>query len=137
MPDETEGFEPETTRPGPHQQETGSTAQDGRRAAVQAWEASTLAAAWYAQPNDLIGGWCVMPSDQPPSSGGPEVADFCTERIAGHIAELHNASLAGDQVTVSREDFLALLGFARGVGQKTRAQRELIDRLSAAAEATR
>jgi hypothetical protein len=45
---------------------------------------------WYAQPNDLIGGWCVMPADEPPSGGLPEVADFLTQEAAEHIALLHN-----------------------------------------------
>jgi len=87
----------------------GSGPETGRLAATQAWEASTLAAPWYPRPNDLIGGWCVMPSNEPPSSGGPEVADFCTERLARYIAELHNASLDGDQVTVSRAELRSIL----------------------------
>lgn len=46
---------------------------------------------WYAQPNDLIGGWCVMPVDATPGvSNMPEVADFTTEQAARHIAFLHN-----------------------------------------------
>lgn len=57
--------------------------------------AAALAARWYAHPNDLIGGWCVMPVDQPPSCGVGEVADFTRQEIAEHIAGLHNARLAG------------------------------------------
>jgi hypothetical protein len=45
---------------------------------------------WYARPNDLIGGYCVMPVDEPPSSGIPEVADFMDEHTAQHVAKLHN-----------------------------------------------
>jgi len=45
---------------------------------------------WFARENDLIGGWCVMPVDEPPSLGVPEVADFTTQELAEHIAELHN-----------------------------------------------
>lgn len=46
---------------------------------------------WYAKPNDLIGGWCVMYVDETPAvSGLPEVAGFTTERMATHIAYLHN-----------------------------------------------
>lgn len=45
---------------------------------------------WFARPNDLIGGWCVMPVDEPPSQGVPEVADFTTRELAEHIAQLHN-----------------------------------------------
>lgn len=59
-------------------------------------EAGLLAATWYPQPNDLTGGWCVMTTDAPPSAGGMDVADFTTEGIARHIADLHNASLAAE-----------------------------------------
>lgn len=46
---------------------------------------------WYAQPNDLIGGWCVMPVDLPPSSGCWQVADFIGgQEMAEYVAELHN-----------------------------------------------
>lgn len=45
---------------------------------------------WFAQPNDLVGGWCVMPVDEPPSYGVMEVADFTTREAAEHIAKLHN-----------------------------------------------
>lgn len=50
---------------------------------------------WYVQLNDLIGGWCIMPIDQPPSSGCFEIADFLSRSHAQHIAELHNAWLDG------------------------------------------
>ncbi len=53
-----------------------------------------LGAAWYPQPEDTIGGHCVMPVPRPPSSGFPYAADFCSELVAVHIAELHNAALA-------------------------------------------
>ncbi len=49
---------------------------------------------WFARVNDLIGGWCVMPVDEPPSLGVPEVADFTTRELAEHIAALHNHWLA-------------------------------------------
>lgn len=49
---------------------------------------------WFAKPNDTIGGWCVMPVDEPPSYGVPEVADFITQELAEHIAKLHNEWLA-------------------------------------------
>lgn len=45
-----------------------------------------LACRWYARRNDLIGGWCVMPVDEPPSQGVPEVADFTSHELAEHIA---------------------------------------------------
>jgi hypothetical protein len=60
----------------------------------KAYIAALLSAHWYAQPNDLIGGHCVMPVPQPPSCGIPDAADFCHELIAVHIAELHNAAVA-------------------------------------------
>jgi hypothetical protein len=69
---EAEGFAPETAPP------------------IAALAAAQLAATWYARPNDLIGGWCVMPADEPPSSGPPEVASFASETVAQHIADLHN-----------------------------------------------
>jgi hypothetical protein len=52
---------------------------------------------WYAKPNDLIGGWCVMPLDESPSGGMPEVADFIMQEAAEHIAFLHNQWLAREQ----------------------------------------
>ncbi len=48
---------------------------------------------WYAMPDDVIGGWCVMPDEKPPSLGGFQVAEFVSRGIAEHIAELHNAYL--------------------------------------------
>jgi hypothetical protein len=45
---------------------------------------------WYARHNDLIGGWCVMPADEAPSSGTPEVADLLSQAVAEHIVWLHN-----------------------------------------------
>jgi hypothetical protein len=48
---------------------------------------------WYARENDLIGGWCVMPLDEPPSYGVGEVADFTTRELAEHVAALHNTWL--------------------------------------------
>lgn len=51
---------------------------------------------WYARPNDLIGGWSVMPVDGRVSDGWPEVADFVTEDLAEYIADLHNKRLTGE-----------------------------------------
>jgi hypothetical protein len=45
---------------------------------------------WYARENDLIGGWCIMPIDLPPSSGVPDIGDFLTQEVAQHVADLHN-----------------------------------------------
>jgi hypothetical protein len=50
-----------------------------------------LSSVWYAKPNDLIGGWCVMPVNAAPGeSNVPEVADFTFREHAEHIAVLHN-----------------------------------------------
>lgn len=48
---------------------------------------------WFVQENDIIGGWCVMPVDEPPSLGVSEVADFTTRELAEHIANIHNTWL--------------------------------------------
>jgi hypothetical protein len=45
---------------------------------------------WFVQPNDLIGGYSIMPEDRPPSSGAPEIACFVSREHAEHIVELHN-----------------------------------------------
>jgi len=50
---------------------------------------------WYAMPNPLIGGWCVMSTPLPPGDTPlPEMADFCSEEVARHVAQLHNDWLA-------------------------------------------
>jgi hypothetical protein len=50
---------------------------------------------WRAQENNVIGGWCVTPADDPrtPADGVYEFADFLTRDMAEHIANLHNAWL--------------------------------------------
>ncbi len=51
---------------------------------------------WYAVPNDLIGGWCIMPIPLSPGTVCvPEVADFLSERNARYMVDLHNARLEG------------------------------------------
>lgn len=51
---------------------------------------------WYAVPNDLAGGWCIMPVPLTPSVANvPEVADFLSERNARYMVDLHNAHLEG------------------------------------------
>lgn len=50
---------------------------------------------WYAHPDDLVGGWCAMNVDKPPSQARPlagefEVCSFTREDVARHIVELHN-----------------------------------------------
>lgn len=51
---------------------------------------------WYAMPDDLIGGWCIMLSQDPPSRGGYGVGDFISEEAAKHVAQLHNTWLLGE-----------------------------------------
>jgi len=57
----------------------------------------SMTSRWYARPDDLIGGWCVMPVDEPPSAGMPEVASFIMQEAAEHIAFLHNQWLARER----------------------------------------
>lgn len=45
-------------------------------------------------PNDLIGGWCIMPLPLTPGVAAiPEVADFLSQRNAQYMVSLHNANL--------------------------------------------
>lgn len=56
-----------------------------------------LSIRWYAQPDDLIGGWCLMSVDKPPSRCSYrewQVSSFLDEVTARHVAELHNGWLA-------------------------------------------
>lgn len=62
--------------------------------------AAMLAARWHAVVNDEVGGWAVATADKPLSelartdeTGEWMVADFTSEALARHIAELHNAAL--------------------------------------------
>jgi hypothetical protein len=58
--------------------------------------AAMMAATWYAQVDDLIGGWCITVVDLPSSAGGPEVASVMDEAAARHIADLHNAHVRNE-----------------------------------------
>ena len=54
---------------------------------------------WFPVKNDLIGGWSVATIDKPCSQldlkkGEIEVADFISEDLARHMADVHNAWLA-------------------------------------------
>ena len=64
-----------------------------RQLTGDALETYLFACDWYVQENDLIGGTSIMPADEPPSSGWPEVAAFLSPKLAQHIAYLHNAWL--------------------------------------------
>lgn len=69
---------------------------------AQRWREATqrrIGSKWYAQPNDLIGGWCVMDVNMTPANASAaenmgdalhEVACFTTREEAEHIAGLHN-----------------------------------------------
>lgn len=50
---------------------------------------------WYPMPDDLIGGWCIMPLPHPPSMNIPPIGEFLSQPIAEHVAELHNTRLLG------------------------------------------
>lgn len=56
-------------------------------------ERELLSRRWYVRPDDLVGGYCVMPVDAPPSCGCPSIADFASKSQAEHIVELHNSDL--------------------------------------------
>jgi hypothetical protein len=68
---------------------------------VQQWQAldgdalveALLRATWFPWEDDTIGGWCVMPYNGPPSTGAPTCAAFLGEKLARHIAHLHNQAL--------------------------------------------
>lgn len=93
-----------------------TTPDDWRALRGDALVAAQLAATWYVHADDTIGGWCIMPIDQPPSCGVPAVASFLGEQVARHTADLHQAKLAGDQVRAEAQERLAPL----------RAMRELV-----------
>lgn len=62
-----------------------------------------LKATWFAKPDDNIGGWCVMTVDATPMEAEriPE-ANFLSEAVAKHIADLHNARLSRQQPAIPR-----------------------------------
>lgn len=50
---------------------------------------------WYVVVNDLVGGYSISHVDKPlsqqdPTKGEGEIADFITKEVAEHIARLHN-----------------------------------------------
>ncbi len=56
---------------------------------------------WYANIENLVGGWCVTNVDKAASEidyriGDVLLADCVNEDIAQHIVELHNATLGDD-----------------------------------------
>ena len=61
-------------------------------------ERNPIKVRWRAQPDDLIGGWCVTfpeSDERTPATGAVQVADFCREVDAQHIADIHNEWLEG------------------------------------------
>lgn len=66
---------------------------------------------WYVQPNDLIGGWCVMTEDKPPSEADPAswIGDCLSQEVAEHIVVLHN----NDDTTASSKFWRRRLDHAR------------------------
>jgi hypothetical protein len=54
---------------------------------------------WYANHNDLIGGWCITTTNTPASQTdlehGAIIGDFLSREIAEHITHLHNQHLIG------------------------------------------
>lgn len=48
---------------------------------------------WFVHPDDLIGGFCAMPVNAPPSSECFEIGNFISKSFAEHIVELHNVWL--------------------------------------------
>lgn len=52
---------------------------------------------WFVEPDDLSGGWVLVPLPYPPSSGVIEIAGFTHEHIARYIATLHNEQLQEQQ----------------------------------------
>lgn len=76
---------------------------------------------WYPMPEDTIGGWCVMTTPDPPSTGrGFYIADFIAgPEIAQHIADLHNARVAGPWTADNvPPDLLKIISDAAGKAHK-------------------
>lgn len=62
-----------------------------------------LRAQWFANPDDLIGGWQINTADKRTSelqAGEWQVGDFLDRRLAEHIVQLHNEHLV-QEVTAS------------------------------------
>ncbi len=54
---------------------------------------------WYVRANDLVGGFCVMATDAPPSQSYMVVADMCGKPEAIRIVTLHNENLRASKRT--------------------------------------
>ena len=92
-----------TSDPGPGYEAERSYSLSRQILFLQALRGDTLSQyleqiPWYAMPNDLIGGWCIMPVPLTPGTVYvPEVADFLSERNARYMVNLHNARLDGSK----------------------------------------
>ena len=99
------------------------TPEDARLLAdLDAAEAQVSAAPWFAHENDLIGGWCVMGEDKPPSESHADVADFTSPNEATFIAAARNAlprllALVREQeaVYVEMERNARIAGWSEGI----------------------
>lgn len=56
-------------------------------------ERELLSRRWFVQPNDMVGGYCAMPVNAPPSSGCFPIAEFMSEKAATLIVEMHNSTI--------------------------------------------
>ena len=56
-------------------------------------EREIMSREWFAHENDLVGGWCVMPVNRPPSVCPIVVGDFMSKVAATHVVQLHNRVL--------------------------------------------
>lgn len=68
---------------------------------MSAVEQALLLQRWYAVPDMLLGGWCVVNRDVASNAdllnedGGRTIGDLLSENIARHVALLHNLALDG------------------------------------------
>lgn len=55
-------------------------------------ERAILRSEWRAQEDDTLGGWCITDAAIPgtPADGNPPIAHFIHEKVALHIAGIHN-----------------------------------------------
>ncbi len=69
--------------------------------ATAAYNAEALTARWSAVVNDEVGGWAVSINGRTPADGGRMAADLVmTRELAEHIADVHNAWLARQNMGV-------------------------------------
>lgn len=64
------------------------------RATLDVLDSEAIASRWYARA-DTDGDYCIMDADRVPSEQWPPVLQGMTERLARHVAQVHNAWLAG------------------------------------------